>query len=179
MNKFPLWTFSMVTEDRKKQYIEDLYNFDKSMKEKGLSIYLIYGTLLGALREHDFILHDSDIDIAYLSKYNSENEVKKERKEIKDYFIKNKMLRTKTTLGIKIKYLTSKFDLWTSWIENNDLYLMPYRNICSSKLILPFKKINFKQREFNIPSMSEQLLDILYITWRIPITKDKHFRKLG
>ena len=36
---------------------------DKICKERGLRYYLAYGTLLGAVREHDFIPWDDDVDV--------------------------------------------------------------------------------------------------------------------
>jgi len=179
MTKKPRWTFSLVNEERKYQYVEDLKKFEEKLHEHGLLMYLIYGTLLGAIREHNFIAHDSDIDIAYLSKYIIKSEVYKERKELKQYFIKNKMLRTKNTIGLKVKYLTSNFDLWTSWIENNNLYLLPFNKICPSNIVLPFKENLFRGTIFNIPNQSEKLLDIIYINWKKPIPKTQPFRKLG
>lgn len=38
--------------------------FDEVMKEQGIPYTLVYGTLLGAVREHGFIKHDNDIDVA-------------------------------------------------------------------------------------------------------------------
>lgn len=38
--------------------------FDKIMQEGGFEYYLMWGSLLGAIREHGFIKHDADIDIA-------------------------------------------------------------------------------------------------------------------
>ena len=35
----------------------------------GYDLFFIYGTLLGAVREHDFIGHDIDLDSAYVSKH--------------------------------------------------------------------------------------------------------------
>lgn len=179
MTNVPRWTFSMVNEDKKNQYVKDLSSFENELLTLKLPIYLIYGTLLGAIREKDFIAHDSDIDIAYLSKYHTKSEVYKERNNLKEYFIKNKMLRKKNTVGLKIRYLSSNFDVWTSWIENNNLYLLPFNKVCNSNLIIPFKRINFRGKDFNIPLKSEKLLDIIYINWKKPITKNKPFRKLG
>lgn len=39
-------------------------DFDKIMQKGGYEYYLMWGSLLGAIREHGFIKHDADIDIA-------------------------------------------------------------------------------------------------------------------
>ena len=42
---------------------ENLLLFKEVFDEKGVTFALMYGTLLGAIREHNFISHDDDIDI--------------------------------------------------------------------------------------------------------------------
>lgn len=46
---------------------ENLLLFNEIAKRNGLRFGLVYGTLLGAIREHDFIAHDEDIDLFILS----------------------------------------------------------------------------------------------------------------
>lgn len=45
---------------------ENLVLFDKIAKNARLKYGMVYGTLLGAIREHDFIAHDEDIDLFIL-----------------------------------------------------------------------------------------------------------------
>jgi phosphorylcholine metabolism protein LicD len=60
--------FSLRTEEMKTEIIKDMKTLELFFKEQlDLDTYLIYGTLLGAIREHDFIPHDTDIDIGYIS----------------------------------------------------------------------------------------------------------------
>ena len=48
----------------KKKAKENLSLLKRICNEHNLDFILFYGTLLGAIREHDFISHDEDIDIA-------------------------------------------------------------------------------------------------------------------
>lgn len=45
---------------------ENLLLFNKIAKKNELPFGMVYGTLLGAIREHDFIAHDEDIDLFIL-----------------------------------------------------------------------------------------------------------------
>ncbi len=47
---------------------ECLRNFDEVLSSKGIKYWLMYGTLLGAVREHGFIRHDDDIDVGMFCK---------------------------------------------------------------------------------------------------------------
>lgn len=49
---------------------QNLLDFNRIAKENNLPFGLIYGTLLGAIRENDFIDHDEDIDLYILGEHN-------------------------------------------------------------------------------------------------------------
>jgi hypothetical protein len=54
---------------------EALFNIDKAFNEIGIKYWLEFGTLLGAVREKDFIAHDLDIDLGcFLEDYHEKNE---------------------------------------------------------------------------------------------------------
>lgn len=48
---------------------ENLQLLNSIFKKRGIKFGLIYGTLLGAIREKDFISHDEDIDLFILEEY--------------------------------------------------------------------------------------------------------------
>ena len=50
---------------------ENLQLLKKVFHEQNLFFGLAYGTILGAIRDHDFITHDEDIDL-YILKENEE-----------------------------------------------------------------------------------------------------------
>lgn len=57
----------LVTEKRKKLWavmLDMIYEFDQVCKKFGLQYYLIYGSLLGAVRHKGFIPWDDDFDVA-------------------------------------------------------------------------------------------------------------------
>lgn len=57
----------LVTEERKKMWaviVDLVYEFDKVCKKHNLRYYMIYGSLLGAVRHKGFIPWDDDFDVA-------------------------------------------------------------------------------------------------------------------
>ena len=70
--------------------LEALEIFNKCMVENGYKYSLAFGTLLGAIREHDFIPHDNDIDLAMWI----EDYTPKLIEDLKKYGIKHKYAYT-------------------------------------------------------------------------------------
>jgi hypothetical protein len=59
----------------RKNGLDALYAIDDAFKELGITYWLEFGTLLGAVREKGFIEHDFDIDLAcFFDDYRDENE---------------------------------------------------------------------------------------------------------
>lgn len=58
------WGVKCINKEKAEKNLSDL---KKILDEEGIKFMLIAGTLLGAVREKDFITHDEDIDLAFLS----------------------------------------------------------------------------------------------------------------
>jgi phosphorylcholine metabolism protein LicD len=171
--KYP--TFYEKTESTKQQYIIDLKKLEKELSEININIFLIYGTLLGAIRNNDFIPHDEDIDIAYISSYKGEKEIIREKDMLIEYLTKRDMLRSFKTIGIKIKFnLTNDmFDLWSGYeTQNNKVKISPGL-IFERDVFLPLNSMLFKGIEFKIPNKSQEFLNIHYKNWKVPIINKK------
>lgn len=172
MNKPQYPPMSSLTEEQKSKYTSDLKELELYFKiEFNLTIYLMYGTLLGAIRDRDYISHDTDIDLGYLSSYNNEKDVCTERKLIINKLESDKILRCRETSGIKVKFNGSDFDIWTSWINAEGKYLIvPLSDLGSKEVILPFKTLSFRGLDFSVPQKSEELLSKIYVDWKTPLT---------
>ena len=168
------WYFYKRNENVKNALIQDMNTLTKFIKEKlNFDIYLVYGTLLGIIRENNFIEHDNDVDFAYLSKQTNIKDVLQEFKSITD-ILRNYDILSKICgnghLHVWSPNKRNKFDLWTSYISENKYYLVPLidGNIQSS-VILPLKEVIFKNQKFLIPNQPETLLDSTYNNWKTPI----------
>lgn len=155
----------------KNQNVEDLKSIETFFKEKfDIDIYLVYGTLLGAVREKDFILHDGDIDIGYLSKKNKKEDVIQELIEIYKVLQQHEML-VKFWAGQTHILSSNKrliVDLWSSWIEDNKYYLInQFSGQLTEDMILPFTKVTLRGVEFLAPKELDIILTFSYGNWRL------------
>jgi len=141
------------------------------LEKRDLLVYPVYGTLLGMIRDNDFIGWDTDIDMAYLSKYHTNEEVLEEFNYICKFLEERKLLRyrIKTASHLHVwspsKWLT--IDLWISWIDNNGKYHLVWTipGDIDKSMILPFKTVEFKGQTFCQMNKPEQFLDSLYGDW--------------
>jgi hypothetical protein len=178
--------FYLRTEERKNEHIVHLKTIESFFQEKfNLPIYLIYGTLLGTIREGDFISKDKDIDLAYLSNFHTEKEVKEEivylNNILQFYGMIGKTFGNKGQRHVKnLGNTFTWFDVWTSWIDENKRYhLSPIGPMEVEETdIIPFNKKKLRIDNFLIPKNSEKILDLIYNDWKYPIENDKNWAKL-
>lgn len=176
--------FKDYSIDEKILMVEQLYIFCKWFKDIfGLDIYLIYGTLLGAVREGGFISSDNDIDVAYLSKYSNFKDVFNELVIINVICQRlNRIFSFGDGKGLPKHsghahiYSDNKrfiFDVWTSWIDEDGKYnFYSMGKNLTSEIILPFKSGYFLNHTFNIPNKSDKLLEYLYSSdWKKPMNR--------
>lgn len=149
---------------------KNLLDFKKILDDYNVHFVLIFGTLLGVIREHNFISCDSDVDVACFNEFTRKDHWKmknvKDKLEKKgfwivdnnecylhnDFFIRN---------GEKIEiWWFDKID--DEWIFGN---VIRYPAHHFDKL----EKINFLKTDFKIPSNPEKFLEITYgKNWRTP-----------
>ena len=147
---------------------DNLLEFQKIMDSHNIIFTLAYGTLLGAIRENDFITHDEDIDVAILD-------------EDRDDFLNilNIFLNNNFTIG---RYADDILSLIRNG-EYIDIYifrkkLFGYREFGNERLkekyLIDIVDYNFMDSKFKIPKESEKYLIKHYgANWRIPL-KDAH-----
>lgn len=156
------------------QHVLEMKKFmDWFEKRTKLTIYLIYGTLLGAVRESDFLKHDYDIDLAYLSKETEINKIVEEKNRVLEILKEADLLIKSFGYGHFHTYSFDKsmaLDMWTSWIDqNNNFYAVSaYDAWVKKEDIEPFTKIKLRGIDFTVPKDYDKFLTVYYGNWKIP-----------
>jgi len=144
---------------------ENLLEFSACLNDANITFGLIYGTLLGAIRENNFIAHDEDIDVFVLDE---------DRGKVLDSLFKLKKR------GLVVGRYEEDHDL-ISFVKDGeyiDIYFFK-KNIfgnraangsfIGAKYLENLKKIEFLGEPFSVPERSEELLEKLYgKDWRVP-----------
>lgn len=142
----------------------NLLDFKKILDANSIPFCLMYGTLLGAIRENDFIDYDEDIDIYILDEYregflNLLFELRKNGFEVARYLKSDLLSIIRENEYIDIYFF--KKTLFGSRVCLADTI--------SGKYLENSKKILFLGEQYSIPFNYERILEILYgKSWRIP-----------
>ena len=134
------------------------------------NLFICYGTLLGCIRDNDFIPHDDDVDVCFLADEEGLDAAVDEFRKI---------VRTLTTAGHVIQFDSSaqfhwrlqgtSLDVFMAWIEGDRLYMYNAGGTFSRDQIFPLVNREFKGHQVLIPNESEALLEMIYgPRWRIP-----------
>lgn len=148
---------------------ENLLDFKKILEKYECKFALMYGTLLGAVREKGFIDHDIDIDLISFDENNLLNCINELRKAGFSFVRYEEITKTYSFMRndcyIDV-YIVS---------EIHGILKLKYYNLCGKlypkKLLKNLTKIEFIGSEFNVPSCIESNLVYLYgENWEVPIS---------
>ena len=150
----------------------NLLLFNNIAKSHNFKFVLFFGTLLGAIREQNFIKNDTDVDIMSKDEEELLNMIPKLQEEgflfIRHYEGEKRVLYSFLRQGVYIDV-----DIVRS--AGKSKYYMAGAKIPSS-FVDDLKVINFIGESFLIPQEYEKILVMLYgKDWRIPQNKAAYF----
>lgn len=157
-------TDPIITFDQAKAVLEEA---KMRLDEKGIGFGLVYGTLLGAIREHSFIAHDYDVDV-----YVWDEEAL--LRAIPEFFeqgfkicrvVPNRLYSFRHDGAYIDLYIKRKapfpFCLYCYWVGS---HIVPKRFFDKTK------EIDFLGKKYLVPEDAEGYLKFTYgKTWRTPI----------
>lgn len=142
-------------------------------REFGLDTYLTWGTLLGAVRDTDFIPHDSDVDLAYLSAKSSDFEIAEEH-ELIVRVLRDQGCRVQrnSTGQIHVNLTGSaasrelpafNLDVWTTWLRDGRFYHYPdIKGEVMATAITPLTCCQLRGHSLPVPSRPAAMLSAFY-----------------
>jgi SAM-dependent methyltransferase len=147
-----------------------------ALEEVDVRPFLAYGTLLGAVRQGDFIGHDSDADLGYVSEHDHPVDV-----SIESFRIQRRLTRMGFEIsrysGLAFKVIVREsdgsprgLDVFGGFLRAGKLYLMgevghPFRR----EWLEPRSEVTLAGRSFPAPHEPERLLEAMYgPDWRVP-----------
>jgi hypothetical protein len=166
-------TFDLKSDKQKDLTYQRLSKFlSELINEFGVDAFVSSGTLLGFVRQGEFLGHDDDLDICYISKESTHESIVRERSEIKA-FLNGKGYRV-TDSDVAHLWVHSgdniMFDLFTGWIENNRCMMnpLPLPGVAASD-VLPLKTLESHGYPIMMPANPEALMELNYgKDWKVP-----------
>ena len=146
-----------------------LSEFYKIISEFNVKVILSGGTLLGCIRENDFIAWDDDIDLEmYRDEFNSiiHQLIKKLSSNNFEYYAN----LTHPWEKISIYKEDQKIQIGSLYKKNK--YMITRVRKIPAYLFNNPKEIQFKNMKFYVPNPPEDYLNYVYVDWRTPIHSD-------
>jgi hypothetical protein len=169
--------FSERNDAQRGEILDGVLRLLTDLRERcEIEAFLNFGALLGAIREGGMLGHDSDIDLAYVSKHTSPADVILESYRI-ERSLRELGWQVTRMSGNDVKaslYLRDgsrcQIDIFPGFFIDGQLYLLPNR--CGPLTIddlAPTSTVSLLGRDFPAPRRPEAMLEYLYGTgWRVP-----------
>ncbi len=142
-----------------------LKQIKKILDNLGIEFFLMLGTLLGAIREKDFIKGDIDIDLGIFGE--------ERRDDIRDVLKKlgipqntdnMRVISIKGDVMIDIYFFVKRGNEMMSFAKSDSI--CPH--YCFPERYAKLKKIRFRGDDFLVPGHTKEFLTYIYGDWRTP-----------
>ena len=169
-------TFDTRDRDQTAPLLDATEQVLSALLEAGVNAFPVYGTLLGAIREQDFIGHDSDVDLGYVSRHQHPLDV------IRESYRLHRHLRERgfsidrySAAAFKVEVVEADgavrgLDVFGGYFLNGSLYLMGEVGASfMEEWVFPLGTCSFAGRTLPAPARPEKLLEATYgPNWRVP-----------
>lgn len=132
----------------------------------GKELFIFFGTLLGCIRNNDFIDHDDDVDVCFMSRGGDAEAAALEFNEV---------VRALRAHGERVDwpgnahFHWNHLDVFTAWFEDGQLYTYNAGGECPEDVVLPPRTRQFMGRGVVVPNQPEKVLELIYGPgWRVP-----------
>jgi SAM-dependent methyltransferase len=152
----------------------------------GAEAFVTYGALLGCIREGDFIAHDDDIDLAYLSRASGPEAVRAEFERVARALIDDglhvKVGQYANLIKISAEKGSLPIDLFYAWVDGEGRLDISYGYHGPAMAVghdgLALKPGRIGRYTLPIPARHDEMLLQLYgPAWRVPDQGFSHFDK--
>ena len=170
-------TFTHTADSLREQIVDAVDRVLRDLREEcGLDAFLAYGCLLGAIRDGHMIGHDSDADVAYLSRYTHPFDIVREC---------TRVYRAMRGRGWQVVRMSgADFKVWVSLPDGRrcgvDVFgafhigeqfhvMGSLRGHLDRSVVLPLGTVTLEGRELPAPGRPEEYLAFTYgPSWRVP-----------
>lgn len=183
LNKYGRLQRSLAADHAWQRAIFDLYTSLRSdLRERfGVDLIPFYGTLLGAVREHDFIKVDNDFDTTYISTHSTPSAVRDEFRRICEYLIDRgyTLVVKPTHTRVMPAGEDRKLDIFFGWFNESDELQVSFgyhsTPVKRSDDIFNYRDERLGTLTIPAPANAEAVLEQLYGPgWRVPDPGFKH-----
>lgn len=169
-------------EQQKSQIVRLMYQFNRLLQDElNIQSFITSGTLLGMVREGQFLPHDDDFDMAYISNCTDKTAIVNERQKIFEAVNRSTNFNIEERTGgraavfVTDENLEFTFDLFAGYRNGecfNEFPLQPDTMLFAN--IAPVQVAKFYGEDICIPRKPEKLLEVNYGPgWKVP---DPSFR---
>ena len=149
-------------QQKRDQYLTAIREAVNLFKRLEVDLILFYGTLLGAIREDDFIAHDDDVDLMIINAASSEAEALEKKDQIIAALRKlNIRVLDIRKFGFHIILNKCNLDIFICWENGGGVSLQMERfkiRTIPSRILQPASTIKFRGIDFPAPAQPEEFL---------------------
>lgn len=169
-------TFSVRTQADLDPLLDAMDQVLGALGGEGVAAFPAYGTLLGAVREGQFLGHDSDADLGYVSQYSDPVDVIRESFRLQRA-VADQGMETYRYSGAAFRVRVEEgdgiprgLDVFGGFLDGGRLYLMgEVGTDFEPEWIHPLGTCELAGRQYPAPARPEKLLEAMYgPSWRVP-----------